>query len=64
MPQAKVLKVLAMDAVIRNLKTQEMNRNHDISMKGSKKDKSLVLNITLEELSSKEDDNSNFTKIF
>ncbi|XP_027772674.1 uncharacterized protein LOC114077194 [Solanum pennellii] len=41
--EAKDLKVLTMDALIGNLKTHEMNRNHDSSKKEVKKDKSLML---------------------
>ncbi|XP_015068845.1 uncharacterized protein LOC107013448 [Solanum pennellii] len=41
--EAKDLKVLTMDALIGNLKTHEMNRNHDLSKKEVKKDKSLML---------------------
>ena len=37
--EAKDLKVLTMDALIGNLKTHEMNRNHDLSNKEVKKDK-------------------------
>ena len=41
--EAKDLKVLTMDALIGNLKTQEMNRSHDQSKKEVKKDKSLIV---------------------
>ncbi|XP_015060390.1 uncharacterized protein LOC107006327 [Solanum pennellii] len=41
--EAKDLKVLTMNAFIGNLKTHEMNRNHDSSKKEVKKDKSLML---------------------
>ncbi|XP_069154614.1 uncharacterized protein [Solanum lycopersicum] len=41
--EAKDIKVLTMDALIGNLKTHEMNRNHDLSKKEFKKDKSLML---------------------
>ena len=41
--EAKDLKVLTMDALIGNLKTDEMNRSHDQSNKKVKKDKSLIL---------------------
>ena len=41
--EAKDLKVLTMNALIGNLKTHEMNRNHDLSKKEVKKNKSLML---------------------
>ena len=50
--EAKDLKVLTMDALIGNLKTHEMNRNHDQLKKEVKKDKSLML-----KYKSKEDSN-------
>ncbi|XP_015078308.1 uncharacterized protein LOC107022115 [Solanum pennellii] len=53
--EAKDLKVLTMDAFIGNLKTHEMNRNHDLSKKEVKKDKSLML-ISKSEEDSGDDD--------
>ncbi|XP_069143285.1 uncharacterized protein [Solanum lycopersicum] len=53
--EAKDLKVLIMDALIGNLKTHEMNRNHDQSKKKVKKDKSLMLKYKSEEDSSDDD---------
>ena len=47
--EAKDLKVLRMDALIGNLQTHEMNRNHDQSKKEVKKDKSLMLKYKSEE---------------
>ena len=47
--EAKDLKVLTMDALIGNLKTQEMNRSHDQSKKEVKKDKSLIVKYKSEE---------------
>ena len=44
-----------MDALIGNLKTHEMNRNHDSSKKEVKKDKSLMLKYKSDEDSSDED---------
>nr|XP_010312990.1 uncharacterized protein LOC104644608 [Solanum lycopersicum] len=41
--EAKDLKVLTMDALYGNLKTHEMNRNHDLSKKEVKKNKSFML---------------------
>ena len=41
--EAKDLKVLTMDALYGNLKTHEMNQNHDLSKKEVKKNKSLML---------------------
>ena len=41
--EAKDLKVQTMDSLIGNLKTHEMNRNHDLSKKEVKKNKSLML---------------------
>ncbi|XP_069151792.1 uncharacterized protein [Solanum lycopersicum] len=41
--EAKDLKVLTIDSLIGNLKTHELNRNHDLSKKEVKKDKSLML---------------------
>ena len=37
-----------MDALIRNLKTHEMNRSQDFSKREEKKDKSLVLKYNME----------------
>ncbi|XP_015060407.1 uncharacterized protein LOC107006348 [Solanum pennellii] len=53
--EAKDLKVLTMDALIGNLKTHEMNRNHNLSKQEVKKDKSLMLKYKSDEVSS--DDN-------
>ena len=53
--EAKDLKVLTMDALIGNLKTHEMNRNHDLLKKEVKKDKSLMLKYKSEEDSSDDD---------
>ena len=53
--EAKDLKVLTIDALIGNLKTHKMNRNHDLSKKEVKKDKSLVLKYKSDEDSSDDD---------
>ena len=53
--EAKDLKVLLMDAFIGNLKTHEMNRNHDLSKTKVKKDKSLMLKYKSDENSSDDD---------
>ncbi|XP_015057420.1 uncharacterized protein LOC107003608 [Solanum pennellii] len=53
--EAKDLKVLTMDALIGNLKTHEMNRNHDLSKKEVKKDKSFMLKYKSDEDSSDDD---------
>ena len=53
--EAKDLKVLTMDALIRNLKTHEINRYHDLSKKEVKKDKSLMLKYKSDEDSSDDD---------
>ncbi|XP_069150409.1 uncharacterized protein [Solanum lycopersicum] len=53
--EANDLKVLTMDSLIGNLKTHEMNRNHDSSKKEAKKDKSLMLKYKSDEDSSDED---------
>ncbi|XP_015054796.1 uncharacterized protein LOC107001157 [Solanum pennellii] len=53
--EAKDLKVLTMDALIGNLKTHEMNRNHDQSKKEVKTDKSLMLKYKYEKDSSDDD---------
>ena len=53
--EAKDLKVLTMDALIGNLKTNEMNRNYDLSKKEAKKDKSLMLKYKSDEDSSDDD---------
>ena len=44
-----------MDALIGNLKTREMNRNHDLSKKEVKKNKSLMLKYKSEEDSNDDD---------
>ena len=44
-----------MDALIGNLKTHEMNRNHDLSKKEVKKDNSLMLKYKFDEDSSDDD---------
>ena len=54
--EAKDLKVLTMDALIGNLKTHEMNRNHDLSKREIKKDKSWMLKYKSDEDSSDDDD--------
>ncbi|XP_069146079.1 uncharacterized protein [Solanum lycopersicum] len=54
--EAKDLKVLTMDAFIGNLKTHEMNQNHDLSKREAKKDKSLMLKYKSDEDSSDDDD--------
>ncbi|XP_069145402.1 uncharacterized protein [Solanum lycopersicum] len=54
--EAKDLKVLTMDALIRNLKTHEMNRNYDLSKKEAKNDKSLMLKYKSDEDSTDDDD--------
>ncbi|XP_069150405.1 uncharacterized protein [Solanum lycopersicum] len=54
--EAKDFKVLTMDALIGNLKTHEMNRNHDLSKREAKKDKSLMLKYKSDEDSSDDDD--------
>ena len=53
-----------MDALIGNLKTDEMNRSHDQSNKKVKKDKSLILKYRSEEDSSDEDDMAYLIKRF
>ena len=53
--EAKDLKVLTMDALIGNLKTREMNRNHDLSKKEVKRGKSLMLKYKSDEDSSDDD---------
>ena len=50
--ETKDMKVLTMDALIRNLKTHEMNRSYDQSKKEANKDKSLMLKYRFEEDSS------------
>ena len=45
-----------MDALIGNLKTHEMNRNHDLSKREAKKDKSLMLKYKSDEDLSDDDD--------
>ena len=54
--EAKDLKELTMDALIRNLKTYEMNRIHDQSQKEVKIDKSFMLKYRSEEDSTDDDD--------
>ena len=44
-----------MDALYGNLKTHEMNQNHDLSKKEFKKDKSLMLKYKSDEDSSDDD---------
>ena len=53
-----------MDALIGNLKTHEMNRNHDLSKREAKKDKSLMLKFQPEEESSEDNDMAYLTKRF
>ncbi|XP_069148265.1 uncharacterized protein [Solanum lycopersicum] len=53
--EAKDLKVLTMDYLIGNLKTHEMNQNHDSSKKEAKNDKSLMLKYKSDEDSSDDD---------
>ena len=53
--EAKDLKVLTKYALIGNLKTHEMNRNHDLSKKEVKKHKSLMLKYKSNEDSTDDD---------
>ena len=53
--EAKHLKVLTMDALIGNMKTHEMNRNHDLLKKEVKNDKSLIMKYKYDDDSSDDD---------